>query len=246
MTRSPQQKRAGFTLIELLIVITIIAVLASMSFGAYQKVREAAARINCTNNSRSIGTALQNYYSSKQAFPTGKNSNTGNTVFWTIKDEMDLGANTGQTPVASYLCPSRRSPATVTGTPCDYGWSSNSSSILGSSKLVKMTSITDGTTNTILLGHISVQPSQYGGGGNDGPFMTNASAYARTPAPLYRDSDPQAGGSAMGSPHPSAVPHLCADNSVKTIDYDGTSQTDLTNAWIYNRTSPLTTQIFNQ
>jgi prepilin-type N-terminal cleavage/methylation domain-containing protein len=243
MTRSPRTRRDGFTLIELLIVITIIAILASMSFGAYQKVKEAAARAACTNNIRSVGTAIQNYMSSNISFPLGWNQKTNATVFWTIRDQADLGITTngGQPQAAAvYLCPSRRSPSSVAQgkAPADYGWSSDSSSILGHTTAVRTGQITDGIGNTILLGHIAIQPTDYdGSSGSDGDFKSNQKAFSRTAAPLYPDSQVQGSSQYMGSPHPTSVPHLYADNSVKTIDYDvSTSQTQqLQQLWQYNR-----------
>ena len=141
---SRAQNRSAFTLVELLVVIAIIGILVSLLLPAVQAAREAARRMQCSNNLKQIGLALHNYESAHRKFPVGSWQSNFISPLVGILPYLEQGNNYQQWDfsrsyidpfnalvsaqrVDTYLCPSMTLPRAVplvsareTGGPSSY------------------------------------------------------------------------------------------------------------------------------
>jgi prepilin-type N-terminal cleavage/methylation domain-containing protein len=269
------RRNKGFTLIELLVVIAIIAILIALLVPAVQKVRQAAARTQSTNNLKQMGLACHSFHDANKRMPfngaavaatastpaytiaAAANTPTSGSWLFQICPYIDQGpiynnpANaTNGMNIAGFMNPGRGRSGGGGPPTSDYAinpYLNNPTAPSQSAADTRRTlvGITDGTSNTIMVGEGLVLPGNYASpaavanqfdsiltGGSTGNCRMTYTA-------MHFDSQPGAAVPAWGGPWPQGCLMGMADATVRMFPFSmgNIPNVTLTNGVCNNATS---------
>jgi prepilin-type N-terminal cleavage/methylation domain-containing protein/prepilin-type processing-associated H-X9-DG protein len=249
MLRPRVPNSRGFTLIELLVVIAIVAVLVGLLLPAVQKVREAAARLTCQNNLKQIGLACHGFHDSNQGLPTI--STSSNNWLSQIKPYLEQQNARSANVLAILQCPShpfaRQTYQTSFGLTFYVALRSRNpispnttydGAIRNTPKGVALGTITDGSSNTLMVGERPPSPDKVWGwwtlAGLDTdspvsrapPLAYSSGVNGACPSPgVFRPGQPNdfCSVNSVWSMHTGGANFLAADGSVRFLTYSVTA-----------------------
>ena len=188
--------RSAITQIELLVVIAILVTAIGLSVPAVQKVRQAAARLQCANHLKLIGLAFHCHHDHQGAFPHGGSNvppattaHPENRAEWSwcyqvlpFVEQADLYrasvTTIDRTPIKAFHCPTRRAAQRYNdGARVDYAGSAGTNGCDGANGMLtrppgqppcRMMDVTDGLASTVLVGEKQLNSLMFGYGRDDG------------------------------------------------------------------------------
>ncbi|MBL8795813.1 MAG: DUF1559 domain-containing protein [Planctomycetia bacterium] len=225
------------------VVAFISLVCGGVALRAASHLREARNHMHCVSRLKSMGIALHTFNDSVGYLPSEHDPNRP-TFYKALLPFMEAENAADNAPMVSYLCPSRRDVRTVPGKR-DYGYASSDgetsvgTSVLDAPELVNLGKIINGrgTTNTLLLSHLWLDPDHYTGGDPTDLGWATKNNSRTISQPAIPDDNPAGSNRHIGGPHTRGLPSLFADAHVGIFRYD---YPNFSQVWAYDNRDKIT------